>query len=191
MHGRDARGAIVQNPFGGGGQIVDYDGGRELAAGGTLQLRAITGAHEDAFCDAGIPAGLKIYQLVPDDVAAREVDPEFIARVEKKLRRWLAAPTRLAGRFGRDVNFLKAHAVAGKNIGDVPVDALDVGQREITATDAGLIGDDEQFESRDLKAFQCGRRAGKYGDVLNFVEVVFFRDQGAVAIQENSAIHEP
>ena len=109
-----------------------------------FHFRAVAGADENTLFHAGIPAAFQVNQLVADHETFREVQIKFIPRVEQKLRRRLAAAARLVGRFGRDVNFLEAHAVARELAGKMLVHAFRVGQREIAAPDAGLVGDDER-----------------------------------------------
>ena len=55
--------------------------------------------------------------------------------------------------------------------------------------DAGLIGDDEDSPARRFQLSQRIRRAGIDTDLGGIVAVVHLFHQGAVAIEENSAVH--
>jgi hypothetical protein len=69
------------------------------------------------------------------------------------------------------------------------VDALHVRKREVTAPDAGLVGDDEQFEPGVREAFQRRRHPGKEGHVLDAVQIIPFLNQHPVAVEKNSRFH--
>src|SRR5438552_451206 len=75
---------------------------------------AVTSADEDTLLDAGVPAAFQVNQLVADHVTARQVQPEFVARVPKKLRRGFAAAARRVRRFRGDIDFVEVRALAGK-----------------------------------------------------------------------------
>src|SRR5439155_23411452 len=117
-------------------------------------------------------------------------DAEFVAGVEEELRRGLASAALLLRRFGRDVNFLNAHAVLCELFDQPVVHAFHVGHCEIAAADAGLIGNDEQLEAGVLQSFQRLRRAGKKDNLIRVAEIILVLDEGPVAIQENSATHK-
>ena len=119
----------------------------------------------------------------------RQVHAEFIARVEQKLRRRLAAAAGLVGRFGRNVNFLKTHAVARQFAAQMLVHALHVRKCEVAAPDAGLVGDDEQFEPGVREPLQRRRPPGEEGHVLDAVQIISFLNQHPVAVEKNSPVH--
>jgi hypothetical protein len=71
------------------------------------------------------------------------------------------------------------------------IHALDIGEREISAPDPGLVGDNEKFEARVLESFQRAGRAGINRDVLDLAEIIFLSDQRPIAIQKNGSRHAP
>jgi len=141
------------------------------------------------FFYAGIPAAFQIDQLVADHETLREVQIEFVPRIKQELRRRLAAAAGLVGRFGCDVNFLKADAFARQFTRQMLIDTVHFGKREVTAPDAGLVGNDEEFETRVLQSLQSTARAGKNHHVLGARQIIFFRDQRSVAVEKNSRFH--
>src|SRR6185437_1935400 len=112
----------------------------KAGGGGTFQFRAIAGANEEAFFDAGVPTGFQINQLVANHVTVEKVEMIFIAGVVKTLRRWFPSAAWLIRRFGCDVDFFKAHAALSENTAEMLVDAFDVREREVAAANAGLVG---------------------------------------------------
>ena len=66
------------------------------------------------------------------------------------------------------------------------VHALRVRKREVAAPDAGLVGDDEQFESGVRETLQRRRRAGEEVHVLDAVQIILFRNQRPVAVEKNA-----
>jgi hypothetical protein len=69
------------------------------------------------------------------------------------------------------------------------VDAFRVRQREVAAPDAGLVGDDEEFEAGVRQPFQRRARAGENLHVFRPVQIIFFHDQRAVAVEKNGSVH--
>jgi hypothetical protein len=93
----------------------------------------------------------------------------------------------LAGRFGGDVSFVEEDFFAGQIGGQTGVDFGDVIEGEEAAANAGLVGNDEEFEAGLAQTAQGRRRAGKEDDLLRAAEVFSFFDQGAVPIEEDGA----
>ena len=62
------------------------------------------------------------------------------------------------------------------------VDILNIGDREVTAPHAGLIGNDEQQKPRILQSFKRRPGSGKNGHCLGTMKILFFFDQRPVAI---------
>ena len=84
-----------------------------------------------------------------------------------------------------DVN---ADAVTGELIGEMGVDDFDVVAGEESATDAGLVGDDEELVAGVLQALEGGVDAGDDDYALQFADVVGVFHQDAVAIQKHRAM---
>src|SRR5206468_3159716 len=101
-----------------------------------------------------------------------------------------ASTAGLLGRLGRDVDFFKAHAVAGEQFDQPLVDALDVGQGKITASDPGLVRYDEQFEAGVLQSLQRFRRARKERDLDRIARVILLLDDGSIPVQEHGTLHK-
>ena len=76
------------------------------------------------------------------------------AGIKEKLRRRFAAAARLVGRLGRDVDHLKPHPNPGEFAGQIRVDLLHVGHREVTAAHTRLVGHHEQVKSGVLQPLQ-------------------------------------
>lgn len=176
---------VLEDPFAGGGEVVDHDGVAELVALVFLGGAAVAGAHEQASGAAGVPAGFEIDELVADDVAPGEVEIEVLGGLLEEGGRGFASAARLIGGFRGDVEAVEGHVFGGEFRLDVGVDAIHVGHGEVTAADAGLVGDDEEEEAGFLQAAQGFGRAGDELHLLGFVEIVFVGDERAVAVEED------
>ncbi len=70
------------------------------------------------------------------------------------------------------------------------VHADGVGQRVITTPDAGLVRDDDELEPRVHQPFQRRADAGKNLHLFGSVQVVFFDDERAIAVEKYGAVHD-
>src|SRR5688572_21094797 len=135
--------AVIEYPIGGGFEVVDHDGAGEFGSLLGFDLCAVAGAHEQRALQSAVPAAGQINELVADHIAPPKIYSKFIARVEEKFRGRFAAPAGLVRRFGRDVDFLEMDAGAFQFFDKVPVHVLNIRQAEISAADAGLVGDNK------------------------------------------------
>ena len=83
---------------------------------------------------------------------------------------------------------VKSHARLAKILVKVCVDCLDGLAREIPATHARLIGDNEQLVSRVLQPLQGGGSAGNQHDALEVPEVTGILHVRAVPVEKDSAV---
>src|SRR5439155_15245584 len=154
-----------------------------------LGLGAVTGAHKNARFHAGIPATFKIDQFVADEVAFRQVEAEFVPRIKEELRRWLASSAGLLRRLGSEINFLETNALLCKFASEMLVHLMDILERKIRAPHSRLVRNDEKHEASFAQSPQRRSRARKNDNLFRPMEIILVRNQGAVAIQKNSALH--
>lgn len=151
---------------------------------GLLMFGAVAGAHEEAFFDSGIPAALKVDDLIADHIARAEINAEPVAGVEEKMRGGFATQDRLPGGLGCHINMSESATAERQELGHTVVDAGYIGHSEIPAPDTGLISDEEELESGTAQLEQGFGRAGYKHDLIRIAQVLALLDQGAVAIEE-------
>src|SRR4051812_41942536 len=77
----------------------------------------------------------------------------------------------------------------GEFRGDVPMDVLDIGQREIAAADTGLICHHDQRISRPGEPLKRFNNAWVKMHFFRFVQIFSLLDQSSIAVQKNGAFH--
>ena len=80
-------------------------------------------------------------------------------------------------------------AVAGKQFADAPVNGEDIRFGVHAAGDAGLVGDDDGFESVLFEQLQRFGNSGDNDDLTGIGEVVHFNVDHAVAVEEKCFVH--
>ena len=76
---------LVQEPIGGGGQVVHNDGGAEVGCAVALGLGAVAGAHEDTPVNACIPAAFEVNHFVSDHIRGSKVYAKFVSSIKQEL----------------------------------------------------------------------------------------------------------
>jgi hypothetical protein len=81
------------------------------------------------------------------------------------------------------------NTVAGELAADAFIHALGVGHGEKAAPDAGLVCHDEKFEAGIRQFFQRRACAGENFHVFGSVQIIFFHDERAIAVEKNGSVH--
>ncbi len=169
----------------GAGEIVDDDGVAEFGGLFAFGDGSVAGPDQETRGASGVPAGLQVDELVADDIAAGEVDAVVGGGVVEEGGGGFATAAGLIGCFGGDIEAVEGDILGGEFGFDVAMDAVNIGEGEVAATDAGLVGDDEEEEAGVLEGTEGGGGAGDEFDFLRGVKVMTFCDEGAVAVEED------
>ena len=80
-------------------------------------------------------------------------------------------------------------AADGEQLRDAPVNLLDGGFREVSASDTGLIGDNDDPQTRSVERPDGVYRPGKERHALGPIEIADLLDNGPISIEKDGSTH--
>lgn len=89
--------------------------------------------------------------------------------------------------FGSHINAMESDLVCGKFCFQVTVNPSDIGQGEVTASDTGLIGDEEERISGCLELLKTRHGTWQQDNLTWIAQVMALFNEGPVAVEEHRA----
>ena len=136
--------------------------------------------------DTGILARFSINHFITQHVTLVSIKMILFNQVLNHLAGWFPTLTfiirgmRADGKIFKGIKF-----VASKVVLQLPVDDIDIFQRKIAATYAGLIGDDEKLKAQLLENLQSFHGIGEILDIFYPREIVLIQDDGSVSVEKD------
>ena len=173
---------MFEYPIGDAGKVFGDAIWFDFVFGESVAARA---GKDERGAGTGVDAGLDVGGAVAHHDAFGKVEFVVAGGSEDVFRFGFPAVAVVFGMMRTNIIMFDVDAGGVEVLVEEGVDFLDGFASEIAATDAGLVGDDEEEVAGGVEALEGGDGGGDEEDAVNVADVVGVLHEDAVAVEEN------